>query len=53
MSSKRDLTRRLEEAETETGEDPTQAGLWRRYIEGEYDPEDPHPQIEQWLGVTR
>lgn len=46
--TRREIEREIEELkEDENGE--SQLELWCRFLEGDIDFEDPHPQIKQWL----
>lgn len=47
MTGKRSLRRRLENLEAETAT----SALWRRFLEGEYDPANPPEQIAEWIAV--
>lgn len=50
MPSKRDIEKRIGNIEPSADDEPeSRADLWRRFIEGEYDGETAHPQIQQWL----
>jgi hypothetical protein len=56
MTSKRNIEKRITDIEPSSADEKereTSADLWRRFIEGEYDVETPHPQIQQWLGTIR
>jgi hypothetical protein len=53
MPSKRDIEKRIANIEPSAGDEKeSTADLWRRFIDGEYDTETAHPQIQQWIGVT-
>lgn len=49
--SKHSLERRIERLPDE--DDQTTAALWRRFIDGEYDPVDPHPRIAGWRAASQ
>lgn len=50
--SKHSLERRISQLPDEAEDEPTTADLWQRFIDGEYDPADPHPTIAGWIRLV-